>query len=193
MFIFTVIEPDSVCFNNDLVNPFTKLVKEDFKLREFFEDSAAKSFILTQDKKREIYGGALLYKKKLNFLPSKISKELKSFSFPEGNIWACTLCFHLKNNNFPSEFEVYFKDLYKNLYEELSQFGAKEKTSILYMILQPAEYLCSEVLGLWPYRLEIRPMESSDRLFHGVLPLIAPRSQTFIRPYDRNSSFGAAF
>lgn len=193
VFIFSFIESRSVSSHKDLVNLFAKLIKEDSKLNGFFQDWQNTSFLLTQDAAKGIYGGALLHQTKLNSLPSKIARNLRAFSLLNGKIWACTFCFHLKDNNFPSELEIYFKDLYKNLYKELSHFGAREKTSILYMMLQPGEYLCSGVLGFWPYRLEINPNESSDGLFHGILPLVRAHSRTFPKSYERNISSTMAF
>ena len=190
VFIFKLINPSSVPTN--LVDLFIQLIKKDPELNDFFGDFHNTTFILTHDKSKEIYGGALLQKKKITSLPLKMRKALKSFSLPEGNIWTCTICFQLKNNNFPPEFEVYFKDLYQDFYEMLSDFGNKEKTSILYMRLQPGEYLCSEAIGIWPYRLEIRPTESDDRFFHAILPLVTNHQQKFITYGDEKTLFSAA-
>ncbi|MBY0293035.1 MAG: hypothetical protein K2W92_07105 [Alphaproteobacteria bacterium] len=74
-----------------------------------------------------------------------------------------------EHNCFSQHFEFFFETFYRNLYKKLVEFGTKEKTDFLYMMLEPGEYLCTEVMGCWPYVFEVKPHESTSGLFHGVL------------------------
>ena len=47
----------------------------------------------------------------------------------------------------------------------------KKKIDFLYMVREPGEYFCTEAIGFWPYVFEVRPCESLDGLFHGILSL----------------------
>ena len=47
--------------------------------------------------------------------------------------------------------------------------------------LRAREYLCTEAIGFWPYVIEVRPQDSFDGLFHGVLFLTPNPSQATLK------------
>jgi hypothetical protein len=131
-------------------------------------------------------GGALLLKKRLLPFQRNVGSQKSLFPFQKGEIWTCTLKLHIDNSTL--DFESFSKEFYHNLYEKLVAFGREVGTDFLYMVLDPGEYLCTEVIGFWPYVVEIRPQESMDGLFHGVLSLSKTPSHLMTRPFDILSS-----
>ena len=66
---------------------------------------------------------------------------------------------------------------YQDLLEKFMEFGQKTKADFLYLTLCPFEYERTKNKGFWTYVLEIKPEESPDGLFHGILPLSAQQKE----------------
>lgn len=39
-------------------------------------------------------------------------------------------------------------------------------------------------MGLWPYVMEIKPQESSDRFFHGILSLTGIQYEAYLKKWE---------
>ena len=167
--MFTVIEPKRHHHHKPLINLFLDPIKNNRELNKAFSKVKQSTFIVMQDEDKGIYGGGILLKNKISSLHRLLSKLV--LSSVTGEVWTCSAYLHLDNENLFLDFEDFCTSFYKNLYKEIKQFGAKEVVNYLYVKLIPGEYFCTEVLGSWPYVFEIKPHESNDGLFHGVLSL----------------------
>lgn len=169
--MFNLIESHQQSPHKTILEPLFNILRQEDSLSLFFRDPSMITTLVSQDMFREIKGGAFLLKRNLASLHPRIRKSMASFTSPEGNILTCTVCLDLKKENICSDFEPFLHLFYRKLYESLVEFGEKNKINFLYMTLAPGEYLCTEVIGVWPYVMEVRPQESWDRLFHGILSL----------------------
>lgn len=176
--MFKLIEPNNQHSNESLITPFLMTLQNDPVLRFFSQHPDQATFIITSDEAKGIYGGALLSKKRLATLHPSLKKSMASFASEDGYVWMCTVSLSIKTDVLAYNFEAFCNVFYRELYNTLHQFGQKEEINFLGVVLEPGEYLCTEVIGLWPYVMEIRPQDSSDGLFHGILSL--PKNQPYM-------------
>ena len=132
----------------------------------------------------EIYGGALLYQRNVTDLPLKFQHfvDVSSQETPTESplIWGSTTSFFMN----PSQRHPFNRNeldgcqkFYQDLLEKFMEFGQSTKTDFLYLTLCPFEYERTKNKGFWPYVLEIKPEESPDGLFYGILPLSAQQKK----------------
>lgn len=167
--MFTFISPKNDEFHQNSIHLFHQAFENNQNLTPFFQDVLEATYLLENDKEEGYVGGALLMKKKLFPFLRTLGNQKITFPTQEKEIWVSTIGLNIKNPTF--DFEAKGKIFYKRLYQELVNFGALHKVNFLYLLLDPGEYLCTEALGFWPYVIEIRPQDSLDGLFHGLLSL----------------------
>ncbi|MBY0500660.1 MAG: hypothetical protein K2P93_01490 [Alphaproteobacteria bacterium] len=177
--MFNMIEPKDLDLHRISIDPLLKSIQENTALRRSFRDHKNATFIIAQDVFNGIQGGAVLTKKKLTGLRKKGPENKNSFLPYQDGSWMCTLSLYLDELNFNVDFEAVYKSFYFSLYKEFMAFGAKNKIESIYVTLTPGEYLCTEAIGFWPYLMEIRPHESLDGLFHGILCLTDKHPGTY--------------
>lgn len=180
MFTFCETTPENTLSNLD--TSFQNIFQSNPSLFHFFNDEKSISIQVSSSEGNVVSGGALLVQKSLQDLPPKMRTAMTSFATSEGKVWLGTVHLHLENTHSFPEFEPYCKAFYQKLYESLVDFGQHNEARFLSMILVPGEYLSTEVIGLWPYVLEVKPHETRDGLFHGVLSLskAEPLSPTLV-------------
>ncbi len=140
------------------------------------------TFILTKDEKKGVYGGALLLKKKSNDFPRELVGALSGFVPQPEYMWKCHIFIYFEKNGYlyqTDEVQTYCLTFYRNLYDRLVEFGKKEGAGFLCVSLSSREYLCSEEVALWPYIFELKPRNSSDGFFYGILPLIGGQCEAY--------------
>lgn len=167
--MFMVIEPQHHHRHKALIDLFLNKIQDNQELNKAFSTIKKSTFVLMQNEKNGIYGGAILLRNKISSLHSLLSKHV--LSAVKGPVWTCNAYLHLDNEKLFPDFEAFCIFFYRELYCRLKEFGAQEDVSYLYVKLIPGEYFCTEVLGSWQYVFEIKPQESKDGLFHGVLSL----------------------
>jgi hypothetical protein len=167
--MFTVIKPKHHHTHTSLIHLFLAPIKKNSELNTAFSNVSKSTFILMQDNDKGIYGGAILLKNKISSLHRLLSKHVLSSA--TGDVWTCSAYLHLDNEKLFQDFEDFCIFFYRELYKKLKEFGEKEGVNYIYVKLNPGEYFCTEVLGSWSYVFEIKPHESRDGLFHGVLSL----------------------
>jgi len=180
--MFKLIEPNDQHSNKALITPFLNTLKNDPVLSFFSQHPDQATFIMMADETKGIHGGALLIKKRLITLHPSLKKNMTSFASKDGYVWVCTASLSIEMDALAYNFETFCNVFYRELYKTLHQFGQKEETNFLCVMLEAGEYLCTEVIGLWPYVMEIRPQDSSDGLFHGILSLTKSQPYTHINP-----------
>ncbi|OJW54970.1 MAG: hypothetical protein BGO67_05120 [Alphaproteobacteria bacterium 41-28] len=169
--MFTTVLPQYHASHKAFVDPFISFIKDDPRLRQCFRGHKKATFILTQDEAKGIYGGALLVKERMDVVRRNLGKGMAYFIPKTGEIWTCTVYIQAKINDYILQYDSLCASFYRQLYGKLIEFGMKEGTTYLWMILLPVEYLSTEHLGFWPYVFQVRPQDSLDGLFHGILSL----------------------
>ena len=118
----------------------------------------------------EFYGGAMLYKRRARDLPLAIQSLMAAPQ--QENVWEATTClFSTPNSSSDNNSFLETNVFYKELLEKFMEFGQQVKTNFLCLTLCPYEYQRIRDKGFWPCILEIKPEESPDGLFHGILSL----------------------
>lgn len=180
--MLTLIEPKDHCFSKSRIDIFTELMKKYYHIDLSISVQNNSTFIIAEDQESGVYGGAQLHEKRVRSLPDKIRERIECFLPQDEMVWNCTVFLHLENEDTLSsidDFEPFCWTFYRKLYDKLVEFGAKMGTGFLCMTLDPGEYLCTEDMGLWPYVLEVKTQESSDRLYHGILSLTGTQYETY--------------
>jgi len=165
--MFTVVSPKNHALHQGSIHLFQKALENNQNLIPFFQNADEPIYLLESHKDEGYVGGALLMKL-FPFLRTLGNQKI-TFPTQATEIWVSTIGLYIQNPTF--DFEAKGKTFYKHLYQELLDFGATHKINFLYLLLDPGEYLCTEALGFWPYVIEIRPQDSLDGLFHGLLSL----------------------
>lgn len=182
--MFEVIEPKYQCFYKSLIERFIEPIKLcpplGFELSHLVQNRT--TFILGEDKEKGVYGGALLFKERLHDCPKELVTPLSDFIPLQEDIWKCVISMSFKNDSplyTTGKLEFFCQTLYRNLYDILVEFGERERTGFLCVSLDPREFLCTEGLIFWPYVCELKPRNSSDGFFHGILPLTGSQYEAY--------------
>ncbi|MDZ4322495.1 MAG: hypothetical protein U1A05_00170, partial [Alphaproteobacteria bacterium] len=98
----------------------------------------------------------------------------------QGFVWECSFSCFSKNRDQEAKISVISpQEFYRNLYNKLVEFGKKKEVGFVIMKLLPETYLSSKEWGAWPYVVELKPENSPDKLFHGILPLTGSQSEAY--------------
>ncbi len=173
--MFETIDPSQHSSNTGLLEVFCEKIAKNKILSQFFQNREDSTFLLMNEESKGIFGGAFLVKNRMSSFEKRIRENMPAATRQAKEAWTCTVYLHLENENVFTDFECFSKKFYVELYQKLSEFGHKEGIDYLSIVLIPGEYLCTEVLGFWPYVVEVRPSESGDGLFHGILSLLKSR------------------
>jgi len=170
------------------VDPLKEPLKEPLRFEFSSEEQSKITFIIAEDTKRGVYGGALLYQLSVKDIDEKLGKVISALS-NKTKVWVSRLCFCAEKEDLDSEnldpgFSSDIEQLdfchrfYHDLLREFIKFGKKQKAGFLVLSLTPMNYFKTKSYGDWPYLLEIQPKYSPDELFHGLLPLKAEKKGT---------------
>ncbi len=175
-----LIEPKDHYNYRSRINLFLGLLEFYQNTTLHLEEQSQCSFILDEEEDGHISGGAILYKKSISDLDKNIEKLVTAFPLNTDYVWASTLVFcH------PSQvMQVYFQEFYENLLEAFREFAYQEDINFLCLTLNPLEYLRTKNKGCWSYIMEVKPQESIDGLFHGILPLSEHNYKVQFSPQD---------
>ena len=170
--MFQTITPSEHKSHKEMIDSFMKEFEPyNPSIFKNFHELNEATLILANEDLENIKGGAILLKRKPSSLHPILQAYLKDIAFPNQQVWAGTIYLHFHEEIRGHAFESLCKIFYRNLYESLIAFGVKEKTSFLCLTLDPCEHLCTDLMGFWPYKVQVRPRESKDGLFHGLLYL----------------------
>ncbi len=183
MFKFEIIESTQRIFKNKLI----KLITEKMKFFQGIEISLthriAPTFIIAEERSKKNFGGACLLKKKLTDIQEDLGELVATLTVHNNTVWECSTIYFETPSTHPlsnsSEAETFSQNFYRGLYEELVAFGANKKVSFIIMKLLPDVYVSTKKFGLWPYVVELKPQNSPDGLFHGILPLTGSQYESY--------------
>lgn len=171
--MLTPIEPQDHLDFKQKIDSFLNLLKIYQKVDLPQETQKKATFIIAENNDFGVYGGAVLYPKKVELLYNKITHLLLRFAPKLEEVWFLKLCFSMepKEGYLTSDILDLYESFYQNLHKLLQRWGHKKKTTFLVLSLGYKEYCDSKTYGSWPYLLEIPPMEAPDHRFHGLLLL----------------------
>lgn len=168
-----IIEPKHQCYYKSRVDLLMGLMRLYQDIPITTEEQARATFIVGEDENSGIYGGAILHQKSVNDLQSQLKGIVSTLSPEIEDVWVGTLAFLVEDKKMSLNSGSFTppQKFYKNLLEKFIEFGETEGVRFLCLTLNPFEHLRTKNRGFWPYILEVKPQDSLDGLFHGILPL----------------------
>lgn len=180
--MFKIIEPKNHCFSTSSINHFMEFIKLRSHLGLSNHDQNRATFILCDGHKNGAYGGALLLKRRADDFPHELTTTLSCFVSSKDSVWKCMVFLSFEKDSplcATNEGEHFSQIFYRNLYNNLVKFGKKESTGFLCVSLDLQEFLCTEGLIFWPYIFELKPQQSYDGHFHGILSLTGSQYEDY--------------
>jgi len=181
-----IIEPQAHEFYGQKIDSLLGLLKiyQNFYLFPDAQDRA--TFIIAEDDKRGVYGGAILYPRmissSLEFMPEdtqdeKLEKLFSDFQPKVKEYWTARICLCIGHDTSTPLLETVklYQRFYHNLYKAFCYFGEKERIEYLTFTLRAIDTHVDNTLHIltyqtWPYLIEVRP-ENPDGFFYGILSL----------------------
>lgn len=170
--MLNIIEPKDHHIYQARIDSFLGLLKvyQSFSLPLFEKEKA--TFIIASDNELGVYGGAVLYQQKVAELYKDIGKIVSSFQLERQSAWVARLGLYRGDEPYFALEELDMReDFYRNLLKHFIEFGEKENLDFLVLTLCSSNSNQTKHHRPWPYLLEIRSVDSSDNLFHGILSL----------------------
>jgi len=168
-----IIHPKDHDFYKAKIEALLDLFKVYQKIDLLPEERSTTTFMIAEDRKRGIYGGALLTQEYLGDLEDRVGKTIAALSLNKRRVWVARICFCIEEREPFSALEQIdlCENFYDDLYRRFIKLGAQEKTRFLVLTLHPTDFFRTKTYGHWPYLLEVQPNEARNKLFHGILPL----------------------
>lgn len=181
-----IIKPKDQQFHKAKIGSFLDVLKVYQNLELSAEEQARTIFMIAEDEKRGVFGGATLSLHKLERLPDKIAKIISSLCLSKKRVWVANLCLCTEQDEPYSSLEQLdvYQGFYDDLFKKFIKLGKQEKVGFLVLSLRPMDFFKSKTYGHWPYLLEISPKDSLDNLFHGILALKPQKASTNKRTWS---------
>src|SRR3972149_7505739 len=168
-----IIDPTQQCYYKARIDLLMGLMRFYQDIPLSYEEQTRATFIIGEDEGSGVYGGSVLHKKSVTDLQSQLKSIVSALTPHMEEVWVGTLSFFLEDKKLPLSVEGAggYQKFYKNLLEKFVEFGHEEGIGFLCLTLNPFEHLRTKNRGFWPYIVEVKPQDSLDGLFHGILPL----------------------
>ncbi|MBS0272255.1 MAG: hypothetical protein JSR85_06370 [Proteobacteria bacterium] len=144
-------------------------------------------FVIADEKRKELVGGASLFKKELSLIQEDV-RELVTTLPLQNRVWECSNVyietFYKNLEPEKKDFVEFSQSFYRGFYEGLVEFGKQKKAGFVIMKLSSDIYNATKKFGLWPYVVELKPENSPDGLFHGILPLTGSQYKAYQKRWD---------
>lgn len=185
MFKFNIIESEQHILGNHLIDVMVKKMRFFQKKNERMERKNEAIFIIAEGKEGGLLGGACLLKKELHAIHGDIRELVATLSFPDGHVWECSSIYvetlpTYSLQDIP-ESKCFAQHFYRELYEKFVEFGKAKNTGFVIMRITAEIYAATKEFGLWPYVVELKPQNSVDGYFHGVLPLTGNQYESYLK------------
>lgn len=183
MFTFEIIEPKNEKEGEKLLNLILNKLRPSEKKTTIFYNYTSLAFMIAENKQKRLLGGACLFKKNLPNIQADIRTLIESPSHSAQPLWECSDIYIEKIIDTTSQStpknEGFSSLFYEKLYDKLVEFGRQKEINFLVMKLSREAYFSSKQVGMWPYVIELKPKNSYDGLFHGVLPLTGKQYESY--------------
>ena len=180
--MFKIIGPKEHSLHLARIEALLDLFKVYHNFELSLEERTKTTFMIAEDEKRGVYGGALLYPRKVGNLYDKIKNIVSTLHTQGRKVWVVNLCLCVEEDE-PLEALTRLElcqSFYQNLLKRFMKFGRKKNAKFFILSLHPTASFKEKTYGRWAYLLEIHPKESLDGLFHGILSLKPERKKTLI-------------
>ncbi len=144
-----------------------------FLISELYSSKDPSIIILGKGIEYPTHGGAYLKKKDINNIQDDLRELVSTFPL-NGFVWECSnvgLDFSAGELCLDDAKNYFFRSFYRGLYRSMIDFGKLKGINFLVIKLSLENYSATKEFGLWPYVVELKPHQSEDGLFHGILPL----------------------
>lgn len=176
------IEPKQQKFHQGKLNSFLSLLNIYHGIHLSPEEKNKALFIVAEDERRGVYGGAILYQQRTfssrslrsdEVYETKIEKLLAATQSKKKVPWAVKLCLCLENDSSLStlEKEGLYQIFFKTLHTFFMEFAHKKKIRFLTVTMPLVHTQRAFVDKNWPFLLEVQLPYYDDGFFHGILPL----------------------
>jgi hypothetical protein len=190
--MLNIIEPKDHSLHQNKIDPLLGLFKiyQDFTLSP--KEQGKATFVIAEDDKRGIYGGAVFYPQKVKELHEIIS-ELVGFIPENHTVWCVRLCFcsdQMDSFATPEAIET-CENFYGELYEILGDLGKKKNTNCLPILILAKNFHNSVTFGKWTYFAQEHPKshKSSPDYVYALLALPDKKRQSeAIQSNDQNQT-----
>ena len=171
--MLNIIEPKDHHLHTSKISSLFSLLKiyQNFSLpMEELEDA---TFIIAENKKFGVYGGAVVFPQNIKDLYPKLASAFLEFLPENDKIWSVRLCFCLDQGErfLTLEGLEICEKFYQDLHQSLQEVGQKKGIHYFALTLQLGDYRNTLTYGRWNYLLDVPSSESSDYRFHGLLVL----------------------
>lgn len=171
--MFNIIEPKDHHLHTAKISSLLSLLKiyQKFSLSPGEKETA--TFIIAENKKFGVYGGAVVYLQNVKALYHKLATPLLEFLPKKEQIWCVRLCFCAGQDDRILILETFelCEDFYADLYKILVDLGQKKRENYFALTLRTQDYQNTLTYGRWSYLLGVSPYDSSDYHFHGLFAL----------------------
>jgi len=172
-FKLNIFESERKIFKNRPIDLIEKKIKCFQGLKIISEEQDGAIFIIAEGRE-SLIGGARLVRTKLKNIQEDV-RELVTTLPLEGYVWECSSVFFEVTAEYSAsgepETEYFYQSFYRGLYDGFVEFGKMKGVGFLIMKLASEAYVSTKEFGMWPYVVELKPDNSPDGLFHGILPL----------------------
>jgi len=155
-------------------------IYHNFHLSSELKENA--TFMIAEDDQRGVYGGAVLYPQKNDYLNFKSEYKdeayleyiASAFQSRRKEIWTARICLCIGQQNSstpPLELIDLCESFYKNLYQELTIFKKKKRLGLIAFTLKLADVYETDAIQKWSVVYEIKLKEKSDGFLYGILDL----------------------
>ena len=193
MLKFTIIESQQQIFKNQSIDVLTEKMKFLQGGQHALKNQQNVTFIITEGIKKEIIGGVCVLKSELKNIQEDIKELVATLAHSSGYVWECSSVYIETSAKYPllgtSEARDFSQDFYRGLYEGLVEFGKKKGAGFVIMKLAAEAYASTKEFGLWPYVVELKPENSPDGLFHGILPLTGSQYEAYQKVWESVDKF----
>jgi len=169
--MFLEIPPSQHVQHEIFLNPIVEWFKNKPLLQDIFKTLKKGTFLVFCENENKPLGGAFLLRQSFTSVYPRVQADIRKILSPNSVFWTGTVFLCEEDNGFSKQYEFMCEIFYRNLYQKLVEFGQRELIQYLYMILEPGEYLCTEVIGAWPYVRQMKLDDSFKGLSHHILSL----------------------
>lgn len=209
--MFKIIEPKAHEYHNHKIDSLLGLLRiyQNFYLSP--ETQGRATFIIAEDDKRSIYGGAVLYPRKVSLsadlMPEDTKEEILGklflrFQPKVKEYWTARICLCIGHDSSTPLLEAVelCQRFYQNLYKAFAYFGEKEGIEYITFTLRMTDAHVDNTLHILtyetlPYLLRVGLSGDSDGLFHGILSLngnyFKPRKKARRSLISRRTNFSS--
>lgn len=168
-----IIEPKDHHLHTSKISSLLNFLKIYQKFSLLPEEKETATFIIAENEKFGVYGGAVVYLKDVKRLYHKLAAPLLEFLPKKEQIWCVRLCFSADQDDRALILETVAlcEGFYVGLYKILGELSQKKRENYFALTLRTQDHQNTLTYGRWSYLLGISSYDASDYYFHGLLAL----------------------